>query len=653
MNEGNRGPLLSDEDFFGKCLNLEFEGMEEVGKCAEQGDYTGARTAFAEHIRGFLEPERFFQIPYETPENIYKSPDESDSDACRRVREHRLMSVGVLCDFGKENPVDWQANPTYNGYREWTWQLNRHNELKMLAHEYRKTGERWLADTAAELFVSWVRQAVRPEDCPGYMTECWRTIECGIRMGANWPYVLFSFYNTEAFTDDILVDWYKSVWEHGRRLSRNHMTGNWLIMEMNGLAQIGLLYPQLADSERWLKQALASLEEELDRQIYPDGFQYELSTGYHDVVVNNYQRLAEVAEAFGRPLPGGILDKLAKACELDVKLMMPDGTVPDLNDGTRRKVEETCRIRERILPKNERLKWVTEKQESGRPDYLSAALPWSGFLAMRTGWTAQDTWALFDAAPFGRAHQHEDKLSVLFYAGGKLLLTEGGNYAYDSSEMRKYVLSTRSHNTVRVDGKDQNRLKNYEWKEDEIRKEAGLLWKIGKHWDYGEGSYTEGYGDELSGPVHNRRVFFHKERQNGRPPFLVVVDRMNGSEPHQYEWLWHVDSEPGETAKGRVSFQELEVAFSSGTAQVITGRKEPEWQGFVATGTGQGMYRPVPCVSVRAEGGQLRMVTVLYPCKDGGTGIREVKASALPEEEGIEICFEDGSRFSFTETEAM
>ena len=88
-------------------------------------------------------------------------------------------------------------------------------------------------------------------------------------MGANWPYILFTFYNTEPFTDDILIDWYKSVWEHGERLSRNHMTGNWLIMEMNGLAQIGILYPQFILSGQWLSQALGSLEEELDRQIYP------------------------------------------------------------------------------------------------------------------------------------------------------------------------------------------------------------------------------------------------------------------------------------------------------------------------------------------------------------------------------------------------
>ncbi len=35
--------------------------------------------------------------------------------------------------------------------------------------------------------------------------------------------------------------------------------------------------------------AFAMLGEELKKQIYPDGFQYELSTGYHDVVINNFR----------------------------------------------------------------------------------------------------------------------------------------------------------------------------------------------------------------------------------------------------------------------------------------------------------------------------------------------------------------------------
>ena len=194
MDEMRTGPLLSDKQFFFNCLNLEYRGMESVKDCVRVGNLSGARKAMAEYIRNSLEPDRFFQIPYEIPENMYKYPGESDTNACERICDHTLISVGVPHSYGREQPIDWQINPTYNGYREWPWQLNRHNELKLLAHEYRNTKEKRLAEAAAELFTSWGRQAVYPGDCAGYKTDCWRTIECGIRMGANWPYVLFSFY---------------------------------------------------------------------------------------------------------------------------------------------------------------------------------------------------------------------------------------------------------------------------------------------------------------------------------------------------------------------------------------------------------------------------------------------------------------------------
>lgn len=654
MNDKRTGPLLSDERFFLECLNLDYEGMEAVKDSAARRDWAGARREMAAYIRRTLEPERFFQIPYEVPENIYKYPDESDEEACRRICDHTLISVGVPCVYGKGQPVDWQANPTYNGYREWTWQLSRHNDIKLLAHEYRRTKKKILADTAAELFTSWVRQAVYPGDCAGYMTDCWRTIECGIRMGANWPYILFTFYQAEAFTDDVLIDWYKSVWEHGERLSRNHMTANWLIMEMNGLGQIGILYPQFLQSEKWLKQAYESLEEELDKQIYEDGFQYELSTGYHNVVVNNYQRLIEVAKAFGKPVPDKMLKKLEAACEVDVKLMMPNGCLPDLNDGDWRNVEQTYRIRQRIFPDNERIRWIVQREEGLRPDFTSIALPWSGFLAMRTGWGARDAWALMDAAPFGKAHQHEDKLSLLFYANGKLLLTEGGNYAYDDSEMRKYVLSTRAHNTVTVDGQGQNRRAGYAWKEEDIHKPADLVWKLSADWDFGESRYAEGYGEEaLISAEHHRRVFFLKNPGEGRFPLLVVVDRASGSEAHSYACLWHIDSELCEKATGRIGFADVDVAFSAGEASVITGQQEPEWQGFVATGTKQGMYRKVPCVSVETRGRKMRIVTVLSPCAGAVGRVKSVIASEDPSDDGIMVCFADGGVLKLEESALM
>ena len=186
MDEKKLGPLLSDEQFFGECLNLDYPGMEAVKEAVADEDYSLAKKKMASYIRKTLDADRFFEIPYEIPENIYKLPGESDAEAAERICNHTLVSVGVPCEYGKDNKVDWEANPTYNGYKEWTWQLSRHNDIKLLAHEYNKTKNEKLAYAAAELMDSWMKQAVCPDaDCAGYKTKCWRTIECGIRMGAN------------------------------------------------------------------------------------------------------------------------------------------------------------------------------------------------------------------------------------------------------------------------------------------------------------------------------------------------------------------------------------------------------------------------------------------------------------------------------------
>lgn len=653
---------MKEDEFFRTCLNLDYGGMEAVKKEVKAGCYDGAKGALAAYIRKRLSPERFFSVPYEKPENDFMLPAETEEQACERLVKGQIMvSAGVPIHFEEPGMIDWRANPTPNQYKEWTWQLNRHHELKLLAHQYNQVKDERYCEAAARLFSSWAAQAECPKDASGYETECWRTIECGIRMGANWPYVLFTFYNTKPFTDEILYQWYQSVWEHGNRLYEKHTRGNWLIMEMNGLAQTGILYPEFAMSGKWLRKAWAVLRDELDRQIYPDGFQYELSTGYHDVVINNYQRVIEVAKAYDVPVMKEITGGLVRACRLNVKLMMPDGRLPDLNDGKMERVSRLLLPKKRILPKDPVLEWAASEGVKGRePEYRSLALPYSGICVMRDGWGAEHTWALFDGGPFGRGHQHEDKLSLLVYGGGKLVLTEGGNYAYDDSQMRQYVISSLAHNTVLVDGKGQNRRSSYCWQAADIHKAAGLRFMTGGSYDYAGGVYDEGYGpEEDKSASHDRSVYFIKHPLYGLKPFFLVSDRLEAETRHEYEFLWHLDSDVLETSGSGVTAEDMEVCFcgENCSLQIIRAEKTPVWQGFIATGTRQGMYRPVNCVSVKARGKSLRIVTALFPRGEGAkgrckaeAGIAGIKAGGGIRDEDIVIHMKDGTDWTLEES---
>ena len=648
--EQTTGPMLTDAQFFGECLDLRREDLKEVRVWAEREAYDQARHAFADYVRKSLQPERFFTIPFEWPENIFFYPGETEKEIADRVCTGELISCGTPCQFGDQ--VDWFANPTYNQYAEWTWQLSRHNEWKILALVYRKTGDERYAKACADLFESWVRQAVRPEDTEGFRTLCWRTIECGIRMGANWPYVLHSFYRSSAFTDDVLVDWYKSVYEHGVRLHDHHMRGNWLIMEMNGLAHISILFPEFRKTEEWRQFAFQMLGEELKKQIYPDGFQFELSTGYHDVVINNFQRLIRTAQAYEVEVPELCYRVLENAAQTNVKLMVPDGRVPDINDGNWKLASQLLEPKLELFPDNPQFQYVVSGGKMGeKPPYTSCVLPYSGFAVMRTGWDSSDTWGLLDCAPFGTGHQHEDKLSFLMHAGGKLLLTEGGNYAYDTSEMRAYVLSSRAHNTIQVDHMGQNRRRDYIWKEEDINRKADMTYGLSEYVDYAEAVYDEGYGEDVDKTVTHRRAVYFLKSVEGTVPFFLVVDRMHADGERMYELLWHMNEDWAQIMGRRTVTKNLTIFTAEETPSwsLIIGQQKPEWQGYVATASLQGCYAPVPTLAQQVEGADRRIVTLLYPASGWGCPLEAVEASADPGDTSMVLRMKDGRSLKLDE----
>ena len=380
-------------------------------------------------------------------------------------------------------------------------------------------------------------------------------------------------------------------------------------MEMNGLAQIGLLYPQFVDAPAWKAYALERLTEELDVQVYPDGFQIELSTGYHQVDIVNYQWLIDVYSAYEEPIPEAFTAGLERMHAVNVRLMMPDGRLPDLNDGGWREVAPLMARAVVHYPERADFSWAHTRGEQGSPpEETSLALPYAGYYVMRTGWQPDAVWALFDGGPFGYGHQHEDKLNLLLHAYGRLLLTEGGNYAYDDSEMRRYVLSTRSHNTIRVDGYDQNRRLHFRREEFDVGAPAGARWFTSDGYDLVEATYDEGYGPDADRAVtHRRKVILLKSGVKGLGPFLLVFDRLSASDKntHRYQVLWHLDVERVRVKGGSAYSDDpdrpnlcLVAAERAGLeAAVVSGQESPEWQGWKTIKEHQqGQYAPAPTV---------------------------------------------------------
>ena len=639
---------LTDARFFSNILDTSLKGLEDIPSLATEGKFKSCRKILADYVRKNLQPENFFST---LPDNgkVEKTPELLEG-ADKAVR-HYMVSVGIPYDFG-DAPVDWMFNPTENGYKEWPFQLNRHREFQTLAKAYRATGDERYVDACSELFNSWIMQAKSPESCNGHATMCWRTIECGIRQGLVWPEVIHSF--VFAFSDDVITDWCKSVWEHGNRLYQDCTVNNWLIMEMNGLAHIGILYPWFKESGEWYNFAIKKLAEELETQVYPDGVQFELTTDYAYVVLKNMLYAIRVAKAYGKEIPEGMLTKLEKMLVFYVRLMRPDGKVPSINDGAMLETKKVVAEFKDMFPENKIFDWVMGC-DSNEPDETSYIFEYPGLAALRTGWSDNDSYVFFDGGELGKAHRHEDKLSILFYADGKQILTEGNSYAYDTSEMRQYVLSTRAHNTVRVDGKDQNRKKNYFW-DGRINVKSDLNFTLSDKIDILSAVYDEGYGEECETKVtHSRKVLFVKAMQ-GLKPFLIVVDRLEASEEHIYEVMWHLDAENialnGLQAKAdtlRVLVPQAEKHTAG--LDIKYGSQSPEWKGWTADSTIQNDYRPIYNLSYLLKGSNIRWVTVLYPTGGEEKGVVKVEAGLGIEDTDICLTLDDGMILFLNEEE--
>ena len=651
------GPRLSDVEFFQK-IDTRRPGLEEIPAAVAQGDYALARRLFAAEARSSLQPERFFRTQREFRGAHFMKPGESVEQAAERILTGEVVSCSTPYKFEAPDKVDWFSNPTFNQYKEWTWQLSRHPEWTILGERYRVTGDERYARAFVDYFESWVHQALVPENADGSATLCWRTIEAGIRMGGEWPWTLHSFYKSPHFNDDVLVDWYKSVWEHGWRLRNFHRTGNWLIMEMNGLAQIGILYPQFKESPAWQEYAFARMVEELQAQIYPDGWQVELSTGYHQVDINNYQWLIDVCQAYDVPIPPTFRTSMEKMHAVNLLMMMPDGRLPDLNDGGWHAVSRLMESAVLDYPGRQDFLWVRTQGAQGRPPQVTShAFDYAGYYVMRSGWQPDGLWAVLDGGHFGYGHQHEDKLNLLLHAYGRLLLTEGGNYAYDDSDMRRYVLSTRAHNTIRVDGEDQNRRIAYDRAAFDVGQPSDGRLRITPTFDLALGVYDEGYGAMAEIRLrHERKVIFLKQGAGRLGPCLVVVDRLTPDGPgeHRLQVMWHLNADQVETRGGTVRSADaglanlaiIPAAEAGLQVQVVTGQGAPEFQGWVGIKNHQqGEYQPIPtALYAGVMHGPTRLVTLLYPTPAGQTcPVSAVSAATGAADTVIRFALSDGS----------
>lgn len=456
------------------------------------------------------------------------------------------------------------------------WELARCQHFTTLGFAYRVSrDERYARALVAQIDDFIAHNPV------GYGINWVSTMDVAIR-AANWLWGYELVADAESVTDAFVTRLLASFVAHGRHIEENisvyegGITTNHTVADYAGLVYLGVMLPELHQSEHWTETGIAGLCECMRTHTSEDGVDYENSLSYHRLVTEMYLGALVLAEGNGRVFPPEYRSRLERMIEFVMYYTTPDGRAPlvgDSDDGrwhvlgdyfgwepsdhrsllraggfvfarpdfTQAGGESDLAIEEAA--------WLAGvaaladvPPSHGPPTLESRGFPAGGRYVLRHG----NHHALVCADDVGTRgfgnHKHNDFLSYELTVNGRATVVDCGSYLYlRDREARTAFRSTRSHNTLLVDGAEQNEMPD-PFRMDPRARVTVREWRTGEHADVFDASHT-GYVTLPSSVRHRRRVVFGKE------PFAwLVVDSLEGEGEHAVESYVHLSPDLTVTA---------------------------------------------------------------------------------------------------------
>ena len=470
---------------------------------------------------------------------------------------------------GQDTPMMFSPSLDYRdvnkvGDCKFVWEPNRHHQLVVLGRAYRLSGDTRFANAVAEQLDSWLMQN------PYGVGMNWRSgLELGVRL-INWVWALDLIEEAAVINNRlrhrILDSVSRHIWEIDRKYSRGSSINNHLIGEAAGVFVATSYFPYLKEAASWRAASQKILCREILHQTFPDGGTLEQAMGYHFFVLQFFVIVGMTARATGGDMSESYWSRLEKMFEFMATLSeggdcLPsfgdsdDGYVLDLGSNPH-SIREWLAVGAALFKRgdfkatagavSEPVRWLLGKSGFDRYDSTpepenrechSTAFSKTGYYLLQRG--ALDSpeciSVVFDCGPLGMGalagHGHADALSFTLRAFGRDVLVDPGTYDYFSyPKWRQYFRSTRAHNTVVIDGRDQSEMLGpFLW--GKRAKAECLNWQptdtggkvVGEH---------DGYS-HLRDPVIHKRMIDLDGRE------LVVRDDIMARAQHEIQIFFH------------------------------------------------------------------------------------------------------------------
>jgi len=373
---------------------------------------------------------------------------------------------------------------------------------------------------------------------------------------------------SKACTEERLTLMLQLFDQHGRfTLDNNEFsylaTSNHYLSDVVGLFWFGTMLPELEHAAEWREFGLAEMLAEMDKQILPDGVDFEASTGYHNFVTQMLLFTFLLARKDGIEIPPEYWQKLRSILDYIHGIIRPDGCTPLIGDADgsqivpvvkrdsddagylltfgavmfdEPKFKEFAEIPPEIL-------WLLGEEAVAKFNSLvtaettgSLAFPDAGAYVMRDG----DLYLHFNANDTGingrGSHAHNDALSIEVSAFGRAFIVDPGSYVYNlDREARHRFRSTAYHSTVMIDGEEQNTtLLDLPFMLGNQARPNVLEWQTGDERDLVSAEHF-GYKRLPQAVIHRRTIEFDKGDQ-----YWSIDDELIGGAEHDFVFSFHI-----------------------------------------------------------------------------------------------------------------
>lgn len=403
-------------------------------------------------------------LPGDGPLGYSPLPDDgcAPGEAVRLLGGYRYEDYATDWHAGFNTPRRWPLQPSYCleykqrddiGDARVNWDLNRHRQFVRLAAAGNAARLEELLDDWAQANpflwgISWTSPMEIALRSISWMTAARLLAARGEGPGDDGDRrrLVRKLLTGVANMTRYLVDH-----ESGFSSANNH-----LIVEVAAVLLASLLF----GDKKLAAESVGVLDRELARQVSRDGVDLESSLHYHGFVMEAYLLAWRAMKAHGMDVGPVWRDRLDGMARFVAASRVAKGVWCVFGD------DDEARISDPGFGDADYFDYLLAlyREVSGRDvgdetDTPRVTFPEGGYSFLRGG----DMMVGIDHAPLGfgsiAAHGHNDMLSFQLFISGRPVLVDSGTYLYHTDRSRRDMLrSTRMHNTVTIDGKEQSQM---------------------------------------------------------------------------------------------------------------------------------------------------------------------------------------------------